>query len=73
MSATHILTPRKRRLKPTLKVLKNKITMARVTHTLRCGCELKPGFQYHQVVALVNGQFTITKQHFSGKCIELVN
>lgn len=58
---------------PTVKVLDSRIVKARVEHTLRCGCRLKPGYYYHRAVCLVNGSFVFAKQHTIKCCLERVH
>lgn len=74
MPALHILTPRKRRLDRAeiSHVLWNKIRKAKKSHTLKCGCVIKPGMHYHSVGVLINRQLVFTKQHALGMCCEPV-
>lgn len=57
---------------PEIRKLWNEIRLARKPHVLKCGCTIKPGIRYHSVGVLVNGRFTVLKQHVFG-CLELLH
>lgn len=58
---------------PKVRKLKAKIVTARKPHTLHCGCSIKPGQQYTQIAALVNGHFFYEKHHVARLCIETLH
>ena len=49
--------------------LGSKIVRANRYHTLRCGCEVKPGHYYFRAVALYEDVFMAEKHHASGLCL----
>lgn len=63
--------PRSKRKTTMLTIIVNEIRTARKHHTLRCGCTIAPGQQYHFVMGLLGGMFHYEKHHahFRG-CVE---
>lgn len=57
---------------PTVRKLWSEVRKARKNHVLKCGCTVKPGMLYVSSGILLNGQFTVVKQHTIG-CLEVIH